>query len=303
MFKLITSLIVICIAVSTIDARWGWGHGSGWWINSGNLNNLPTQCNVNPSKGYYNGTYFNYYTSASQCCADCISNSTCASFSYNKRESSPCYQVGASTVFVSDSRYTSGLVSSTVTAAPVTVAPVTTVAPTVTRTCSVIQTNIEYRDNDLSNAITSDYAGCCTLCGNTVGCNAWTWSQMTNTCFLKTARGTQLSVPFGMTSGLLDSVTVAPVTVTVAPVTTSESACFVEINKSYASVITSILSTTTVADLSACCNSCGASNAVTAGVCGGFTFTSTTLSCVLVRPGFATTDVAGGNVFSGSVAA
>jgi len=279
MFKLITSLVVICIAVSAIDShKHGHGGGWGWWFGGGFNNlNLATQCNANPTKGYYNGTYFAYRVSASQCCADCIANSTCYSFSYNRREYTPCYQVGQSTVFISDSRYTSGLVNkNTVTAAPVTVAPVTVAA-----TCSVVQTDVKYSGTDLvANGLTANsYTECCTLCGNTAGCTAWTYSAMTKICFVKSSQGTAISFPgFQFTSGILDATT----TTTIIPATTTttapETGCFIEANKSYTG---QQISAQTVADLSACCNLCGQT-----ALCAGFTFTTSTLLCSLQRAGY-----------------
>jgi hypothetical protein len=57
-------------------------------------------------------------------------------------------------------------------------------------TCSAIENDMDYIDNDIGNVPAGDSSLCCALCGANGGCKAWSWSNYNGgTCWLKSAKG------------------------------------------------------------------------------------------------------------------
>ncbi|KAI9905607.1 hypothetical protein PsorP6_014415 [Peronosclerospora sorghi] len=61
---------------------------------------------------------------------------------------------------------------------------------TTSTTCSPETKNLDFVGNDLANWPSPTSQGCCTICSNTNGCNAYTWTNYNGgTCWLKTKSG------------------------------------------------------------------------------------------------------------------
>lgn len=292
--KVLISVMMALVMVASTEAHGDYGGYNWWWWWNKPTTVIPTTCN-NEVGLWFNGTTLAifYSKSLSDCCASCQADPACYSYSFSVRRNE-CYKVGPSTVRVYDSNWQSGLKSATVTVAPVTVAPVTvTVAPaTVTLTLPVtaatscfIAENFSYNNANFNSSRALSYAECCNACGQTSGCVAWTWSSLTQVCYLKNTIPTAneqvaLTYSYSGVPSLLPPVTTtaapvtttaAPVTTTVAPVTTKASGCFVEADFNY---IGNDISITTVASLGDCCNLCGANTA-----CAVWTYTTATRQC------------------------
>lgn len=79
----------------------------------------------------------------------------------------------------------------------------TTVATAVRSTICFIENNANYPGNDLSGqGNINDPGACCTLCGQTTGCVAWSYYKQFNYCFLKSAAPTSPGQTYaGLVSG------------------------------------------------------------------------------------------------------
>lgn len=299
--RVLISLVMAFVMVASSEAH---GGSNWWWWNKPTKipTTVPTTCNNEPGL-WFNGTTLSVFYSSclSKCCAACQADPACYSYSYSKRRQE-CYKVGASTVRVYDSNWQSGLVKTTTTVTA-TLVPVTTPSPVATvATACFVATNFNYNNANFNSSVALSYAECCNRCGQTTGCVAWTWSSLTQVCYLKNtipAANEQVPLTYsfsGVPSLVPPSSTAAPVTTTVSPVTTTvvpatttvapatttaspvagttrSSGCFVEVDFNY---IGNDISITTAASLGDCCNLCG-SNAA----CAVWTYTTATRQCSL----------------------
>lgn len=288
--RVLISLTMAFVMVASSEAH----DGYNWWWWWNKPTTIPTTCN-NEQGLWFNGTTLAVFYSSclSKCCAACQADPACYSYSYSE-EYEECYKVGPSTVRVYDRYWQSGLVKTgpvTATLVPVTttLAPVTTASPVVTvATACFVATNYNYNNANFNSSVALSYADCCNKCGQTTGCVAWTWSSLTQVCYLKNTIPTaneQVPLTYsysGVPSLVPPTSTAAPVTTTVAPVTTTaspvagttrSSGCFVEVDFNY---IGNDVSVTTAASLGDCCNLCG-SNAA----CAVWTYTTATRQCSL----------------------
>lgn len=314
--KIILSALLVSIAISSIEARWGnWGGFGGWssesygsygsYGSSSEEVTAPATCN-NEYGLYFNGTTLQvYYTgSISQCCSNCQADAACYSYSYNPYNGR-CYKVSASTVRVYDGRFQSGLVRTgtpTTTVAPVTVTltiPVTTTAAPATTTQTVgcfTATNYNYIGGDFNSTIVSNYTDCCNVCGNTAGCVAWTWNFLTNVCYLKNvlpSAANQVPLTYSysgvvslfpsnatVTTTTATTTTAAPTTTTVAATTTTTGPLTTRSVGCFVendfNYVGSDVSASVVNSIGDCCNLCGANSA-----CAVFTYTISTRVCSL----------------------
>ncbi|RHY02683.1 hypothetical protein DYB36_009541 [Aphanomyces astaci] len=60
-------------------------------------------------------------------------------------------------------------------------------------TCSAIEDNTDYAGNDIAQTTQASASNCCTDCGNTPGCKAFSWEA--GTCYLKSQPSNKVSTP------------------------------------------------------------------------------------------------------------
>lgn len=112
-------------------------------------------------------------SSASKCCSLCQAYTGCRMFSWNNVNGSTCWFKNRKDA----TKSSKGVVSARVTVNPA--------APS----CA-LEVGVDYVDNDIGSAASSDAYGCCSICMKKSGCKAFSWNNHNGgTCWLKSAKG------------------------------------------------------------------------------------------------------------------
>jgi cellobiose dehydrogenase (acceptor) len=74
-------------------------------------------------------------------------------------------------------------------------------------TCSSLEDNVDFQGGDIGSSHSSSAGGCCSICSNTSGCIAFTWTGVNGgTCWLKSSKG-EIKTKSGAVSGVLKAAT------------------------------------------------------------------------------------------------
>lgn len=151
---------------------------------------LPS-CAVESGYVYHNNDISQPITniaSFSDCCARCGQTAGCVAWSY-LMDYKYCYLKNALPALSNRQAYTNSFSGTISTGSIVTTTP----APVVGGTCTT-ESNVVYQNNDISQPVTlavgSTQADCCTRCGQTAGCVAWSYLVDYRLCYLKNAAHT-----------------------------------------------------------------------------------------------------------------
>ncbi|KAJ0397170.1 hypothetical protein ATCC90586_001712 [Pythium insidiosum] len=109
---------------------------------------------------------------AEDCCAICQSRAGCKAFSWTNFNGGTCWLKSAK----GDVKPRDGVISGSM------------VAPT--PTCPNMEEGVDYAGNDVGSEPSASAEGCCTICKNFNGCNAFSWNSFNGgTCWLKSSKG------------------------------------------------------------------------------------------------------------------
>eukprot|EP00644_Phytophthora_capsici_P003533 jgi/Phyca11/508016/fgenesh2_kg.PHYCAscaffold_31_\ len=114
-------------------------------------------------------------SSANGCCSICSKTNGCGAFTWTSYNGGTCWLKKDK----GTTKSSNGAISGTVQSA------------SSSPTCPSLENNVDYSGPDVGSAISSSANGCCSICSNTNGCGAFTWTSYNGgTCWMKGSKGT-----------------------------------------------------------------------------------------------------------------